>query len=215
MKINNIMVYCIDEQAHTVQGVRIDHRADGFVLRAKPRGPQSLQTRIQARASAAIPPAIDPPSWGAGRRPARHVKRTLTARTDAGGSGGGLLGLPGSMAGGMAYRNHPRTPPADVVPAILEPERPRRRRSNRDPATVASSPTRPACAPLRRAVLAARPGRLPAHHLTGQRSVVLRRPSGLPAIRASRRAQACRPQSASGSGRRAQAAARAARQGSP
>jgi len=41
--------------------------------------------------------------------------------------------------------------PASAAPAIPEPEGPRRRRSNRDPATAASSPTGPACGPLRRA----------------------------------------------------------------
>ncbi|NYF56477.1 hypothetical protein [Micromonospora purpureochromogenes] len=42
--------------------------------------------------------------------------------------------------------------------------------------------------PTPRGMLAARPGRLPAHHHTHERSVFLRRPSGLPALRASRRA---------------------------
>jgi hypothetical protein len=61
------------------------------------------------RTALAIPSAADPPCWGAGRRSARHVKTALTQRSDTGGSGGGLLGLPGSKAGGMADRNHPRT----------------------------------------------------------------------------------------------------------
>lgn len=70
---------------------------------------------------------------GAGRRPARHVKTALTARTDTGGSGGGLLGSPGSMVGGMAPTVTTHGPQAaDGPPAILEPERPRRRRSNRN-----------------------------------------------------------------------------------
>lgn len=106
---------------------------------------------------------------------------------------------------------------AGGAPAILEPERPRRRRSNRNPVTAASSPTGPACAPpTPRGLVAARPGRLPAHHITDQRPVVLRRPTGFPALRASRRAsgvtaaerQRQRPA-------RAQAAARAARCGPP
>jgi hypothetical protein len=137
----------------------------------------------------AIPYAVDPPSWGAGRRPARHVKTALTARTDAGGSGGGLLGSPESTAGGMAPTATTRVPQAaDGPPAIPEPERPRRRRSNRHPSTTRQPPTDPACAPPRRAVLAVWPDRLPDQHPTGKRPVVIRRPTGLPALRASRRA---------------------------
>jgi hypothetical protein len=49
-----------------------------------------------------------PASWGAGRRWGRHVERTLTARTTAGGPGGGLLGLPWTAAGGMAEPSHHR-----------------------------------------------------------------------------------------------------------
>ncbi|GGR68087.1 hypothetical protein GCM10010169_09720 [Micromonospora fulviviridis] len=36
--------------------------------------------------------------------------------------------------------------------------------------------------PTPRGLVAARPGRLPAHHTTGQRPVVLRRPFGLPRV---------------------------------
>ncbi|GLZ57300.1 hypothetical protein Misp05_08760 [Micromonospora sp. NBRC 107095] len=54
------------------------------------------------------------------------------------------------MAGGMARATTHGPQRADGVATISEPERPRRRRSNRDPATAASSPRRPACAPLRR-----------------------------------------------------------------
>lgn len=74
-----------------------------------------------------------------------------------------------------------------VYPAILEPERPRRRRSSRIPATAASSPTRSPCVPYtaraRGRVIRLATG----HHHTGQRPVVQRRPSGLSAHRASHR----------------------------
>jgi hypothetical protein len=107
--------------------------------------------------------AVDPPFWGAGRCSVRHVRRTLTVRTDAGAPGGGLLGLPGSMAGGMARATTAGTATAVRILAIPEPERLRRRRSNRDPARRASSPT------VRRALTTprapqARPAAGPQHH---------------------------------------------------
>ncbi len=92
-----------------------------------------------------------PALLGSGPPPGPPRQDGLDARSDAGGSGGGLLGLPGSSAGGMARTTTHGPQPADGVATISEPERPRRRRSNRNPATTASSPTRPACAPLRRA----------------------------------------------------------------
>lgn len=48
------------------------------------------------------------------------------------------------------------------VATTVEPEHPGRRRSRRSPAITESSPTRPSYASLRRAVLAARLGRLAA-----------------------------------------------------
>lgn len=64
----------------------------------------------------AIPSAIDPPSWGAGRRPPRQDG--LDARSDAGRSGGGLLGLPWSMAGGWPTATPTdRNPPTEPRPS--------------------------------------------------------------------------------------------------
>ncbi|RAN98301.1 hypothetical protein GAR05_03038 [Micromonospora saelicesensis] len=128
-----------------------------------------------ATAPPAIPSAIDPPSWRAGRRPARHVKRTLTLRSDAGGSGGGLLGLPGSMADGMASPQAPtdRDPPTAPRPSwsrsaptggavAVTPQPPPARRGGRRALPHAA----------RARGRAAKPAAGP--HLTGHRSVVLR-----------------------------------------
>jgi hypothetical protein len=71
----------------------------------------------------------------------------------------------------MASRTTHGPWPAGGAPAILEPERPRRRRTDRSPARAASSPTALPSAPLRRAGpgRAARPAA--GHHI--HRSMVL------------------------------------------
>ncbi len=159
-----------------------------------------------------------PAPWGAGRRPARHVKRTLTARADAGGSGVGLLGLPGLVAGGLAYRNHSptvtrrrspghpgaRSPPAGGAVATTPRPPPPRRRDRRALPCAARAPGR-----------AARPTAGPTPQSV-QRSVVLQGPARLLVIRASRRAS-CVPAAERQRQRPAcaQAAARAVRQGPP
>jgi hypothetical protein len=56
-----------------------------------------------------IPSAVDPHSCGADRRSVRHVKRTLTPARTLAHRAVVCSACPGSMAGGMALRNHPRT----------------------------------------------------------------------------------------------------------
>jgi len=170
---------------------------------------------------------LDPPRHPVCRRPALlwsgpppgpPRQDGLDARTDAGGPGGGLLGSPGSTVGGMASHPQPptgRKPPADPRPSWSR-SAPAGGAVTAAPPTTRQPPTDPACVPLGCAVLAARPGRLPAHHPNRQRPVVIRRPTGLPALRASRRACCVAGVGASAERRaRALAAARAARQGPP
>jgi len=79
-------------------------------------------------------------------------------------SGGGLLGLPESMAHGMSYRNHPRARRPRRSPAIPAPEAPAGGAVTATPQT-AGAPTDPACLTLTpRGLLAVRSGRLPAKH---------------------------------------------------
>lgn len=129
----------------------------------------------------AIPSAADPPSWGAGHRPVRHVKRTLTHVRDAGGLGGGLLGSPGSTAGGMG----PAQPPMDRDP----PADPRPSRSRCAPAggavTATGPPPRtavadPACPSLRRADRARCPAGCRPTNTNHPRHHRQRRPPGIP-----------------------------------
>lgn len=60
-----------------------------------------------ASLASAIPSAVGLPSLGSGPPPYPPRQDGLDARSDAGGSGGDLLGSPRSSAGGMALRNHP------------------------------------------------------------------------------------------------------------
>lgn len=154
----------------------------------------------------AIPYAVDPPSPGSGPPPGPPCQADLDAGSDAGGSGGGLLGSPGPMAGGMAYRNHPRIVTRRRSPAILEPERPRRRRPNRNPrlppARQRSWRTLPYAARARGR--AARPAAGPTSHL----STVCRSAATVRAPRFPRQ-----PPGVRRDGRRATAAAAGARPG--
>lgn len=75
--------------------------------RRRPRNPARAARRCSTPVAIRHPVCHRPAGPGAGRRPARHNLRTSTARTDAGGLGDGLLGLPGSMADRMTHRHHP------------------------------------------------------------------------------------------------------------
>lgn len=103
-----------------------------------------------------------PALLGGGPPPGPPRQDGLDTRSDAGGSGGGLLGLPGSSAGGMARATTHGPLRADGVATISEPERPRRRRSDRNPATGRQLVDVAMRSPTPRGLVAARSGRPPA-----------------------------------------------------
>jgi hypothetical protein len=145
----------------------------------------------------AIPFAIDPPIWGAGRRPGRHVKRTVTLVQALAAQAEACSARPGRRWAGWLPQ-----PPTQRDPRT-EP-RPSRGRSapagGKEPDLRGPHPAlRRGVAATPRAQIAA--GRLPAHpdQVPAVLSV-LRRPPVLCAVRASRWAWAWSPPSDSGSG---------------
>lgn len=107
--------------------------------------------RTDVRRTGCHPLCRRPALRGAGRRPVRHVKRTLTqVRTLAGRAVVCSARSDRRQAGWPCVTTHgPQR--ADGVAAISEPERPRRRRSKPQPCDRRQLADTPACAPLRRA----------------------------------------------------------------
>ncbi|AXO32611.1 hypothetical protein MicB006_0302 [Micromonospora sp. B006] len=166
----------------------------------------SRSRRSSLASGYAIPCAVDPPLWGAGRRPARHVKRTLTHVRTLAGRAGVCSARPGrGQAGWPTATTTDRDPPTEPRPSwsrsapaggalTATPRPPPARRRGRRPLPYTA----------RARGRAARPAAGPP--LTRQRSVVLRRPSGL--SRSPRQPPGIRRD-----GRRATAAAAGARPG--
>ncbi|SCL58621.1 hypothetical protein GA0070606_2966 [Micromonospora citrea] len=139
--------------------------------------PQQESRPNRDQPTTSIPSAIDPPSWGAGHRPARHVKRTLTPVRTLAGRAVVCSACPGRWRAGWLPPRPPtdrdsptkpwpswsRSAPAGGAVAATSRPPPVRRRGRR-------------ALPYAARLVAARPGRLPAHPHPINAAVVMRRP---------------------------------------